>query len=440
TLAGRIARRAGERIGATRIDQQAHAAVARRTIEEGSVLLRNEGALPLSSTDGSVQTIAVIGLSATERPTGGGSSFVTPFQFTTPLDGIIQRAGSAIEVNYLDGRDQQAAADLAAQADVAIVFANALATEGVDKFCLSLDCTLADTPDSLLLNLLGPGADVLDLALDPVLSQSPVSEILEQAFAPILLGGQPLPVQHRNQDALISAVAAANANTVVVLQTGGPVLTPWRDEVNAILEIWFAGQEVAPALAAILFGDTDPGGRLPVSFPVNETDTVVAGDPMRYPGVANQAEHSEGVFIGYRWHDENDVAPAYPFGFGLSYTEFKLANLGVSNGGNSLSVSATVSNIGSRAGWAVPQLYLGMPSAANAPQPPVALKGFKKLWLEPGESRAVAFNVDSRGLSYWDEASESWVIEPGCYEVRVGHSSRNLPLLASVPIAGGSCP
>ncbi|MDX1497485.1 MAG: glycoside hydrolase family 3 C-terminal domain-containing protein [Salinisphaeraceae bacterium] len=421
----------------SQIDQPAHAAVARRTIEEGSVLLKNAGVLPLSSD---IQSIAVIGLSALERPTGGGSSFVTPFQFTTPLDGILQRAGEDVQVAYADGRDQQAAANLAAQADVAIVFANALATEGVDKFCLSLDCTLADTPDSLLLNLLGPGAEVLDLVLDPVLSQSPVAEILEQAFAPILLGGQPLPVSHRNQDALISTVAAANANTVVVLQTGGPVLTPWRDEVNAILEIWFAGQEVAPAVAAILFGDTDPGGRLPVSFPINETDHVVAGDPTRYPGVANQAMHSEGVFIGYRWHDENGVEPAYPFGFGLSYTQFELSNLGVTNSGNSLSVSTTVRNTGSRAGWAVPQLYLGLPSTDVAPQPPLALKGFEKLWLEAGESRNVTFDVDSRGLSYCDEASNGWVIAPGCYQIRVGQSSRDLPLQSEIAVGGGSCP
>ncbi len=422
----------------SRIDQQAHAGVAREIAEQGSVLLRNQGMLPLAED---IQSIAVIGLSATERPSGGGSSFVTPFRFKTPLEGIIERAGEQIQVTYADGRDQAAAAALAAAADVAIVFANALSTEGVDKFCLSLDCTLADTPDSLLLNLLGPGSEVLDLVLDPVLNQSPVSELLEQAFAPILLGGQPLPVQHRDQDALISAVAAANPDTAVVLQTGGPVLTPWREEVNAILEIWFAGQEVAPALSAILFGDSDPGGRLPVSFPINELDTPVAGDPTRYPGVANQAEHSEGVFIGYRWFDENAVEPAYPFGHGLSYTDFELSGLSVSsNADGSLTVRGSVKNTGQRAGWAAPQLYVGLPSPNEAvAQPPAALKGFAKLHLNPGSSQQFVFELDQRALSYWDEGSSDWVVAPGCYRIMLGESSRDLPLQTDQAVNGGVC-
>ncbi len=422
-----------------KIDKAAHADVARRTVEQGSVLLRNEGVLPIADD---VQSIAVIGLSATERPAGGGSSFIEPFQFKTPLEGIIERAGDQIQVDYADGRDIQAAADLAAQADVAIVFANAISTEGVDKFCLALDCTLADAPDSLLLNI-GPGgvSGVLNLALDPALSQSPISENLEQAFAPILLGGQPLPVSHRNQDALIAAVAAANPETAVVLQTGGPVLTPWREEVSAILEIWFAGQEVAPALAAILFGDTDPGGRLPASFPVLETDTPVAGDPMRYPGVANQAEHSEGVFIGYKWFDENAVEPAYPFGFGLSYTAFEMSGLSVSsNADGSLTVRASIRNTGNRSGWAVPQLYVGLPSPnAEVPQPPAALKGFAKYWLNAGSVQQVTFELDQRALSYWDVASNDWAVAPGCYRIMVGQSSRDLPLQTSQPVAGGTC-
>ncbi|MHA7833615.1 MAG: beta-glucosidase [Algiphilus sp.] len=422
----------------SRIDQQAHAEVARRTVEQGSVLLRNQGALPLSSD---VKRIAVIGLSATERPTGGGSSFVTPFRFKTPLEGIQARAGEGVEVTYTEGRDLQAATDAAAQADVAIVFANALATEGVDKFCLALDCTLADVPDSLLLNILPTGSDVLNLALDPVLSQSPIAETLEQAFAPILLGGQPLPVSHRNQDALISTVAAANEKTVVVLQTGGPVLTPWREEVAAILEIWFAGQEVAPALAAILFGDTDPGGRLPVSFPINETDTPVAGDPTRYPGLANQAQHSEGVFIGYRWHDENDIAPAYAFGHGLSYTAFSFEALRVTTQADgTLQVQARVTNTGARAGWAVPQLYVGLPEPSDSvAQPPAALKGFAKYWLQPGETRALQFDLSKRDLSYWDTGQSDWVLAPGCYRILLGRSSRDLPLQAEHAVNGGSC-
>ncbi len=421
------------------IDQIAHAQIARETAEQGAVLLRNQGALPI---DAQVKHIAVIGVSATERPSGGGSSFVTPFRFISPLEGIRERAGAGTTVDYIDGRDPDAAAALATEADLAIVFANSISTEGVDKFCLALDCTLADVPDALLLNAMPAGAsEVLDLVLDPVLSRSPVAEALEQAFAPILLGGQPMPVSHRNQDQLISQVAAANPATVVVLQTGGPVLTPWREAVNAILEIWFAGQEAGPAVAGLLFGDVDPGGRLPVSFPQRETDTPVAGDARRYPGIANQAEHSEGVFIGYRWLDAQGIEPAYAFGFGLSYGEFELSGLVVDGvAGETLVVTAEVENVGERGGWTVPQLYLGLPEPRPAvAQPPRALKGFAKHWLAPGERRSLRFELSARDLSYWDEEQAGWVLAPGCYRVMLGHSSRDLPLQGSVPLGGGVC-
>lgn len=421
------------------IDQAGHAETAREIAEQGAVLLRNQGALPLADD---VQHIAVIGLSATERPSGGGSSFVTPFEFTSPLDGIRARAGDAMQVSYADGRSANAAAALASQADVAIVFANSLATEGVDKFCLGLDCTLADVPDSLLLNHLPAGSDTLNVVLDPLLGQSPVAQVLEQAFAPILLGGQPLPVQHRQQDELIQAVAAANSQTVVVLQTGGPVLTPWREAVNAILEIWYPGQEAGHAVARLLFGDVDPGGRLPVSFPLAESDTPVAGKPARYPGIANQAQHSEGIFIGYRWLDDNHITPAYPFGFGLSYSQYELSDLQLdSDGASHISASITVRNSGQRAGWAVPQLYLGLPEPTpQIEQPPAALKDFAKLHLQPGQSQRVELSVDRRGLSYWDEASSSWQIAPGCYQVMLGQSSRDIALREQLPLQGGSCP
>lgn len=360
------------------IDKPAHAEVAREAAEQGMVLLRNRnGALPLDA--GRLRRLAVIGEPATRLPNGGGSSAVQPFEFVTPLDAIRQRAGDALDVSYDDGSRPATAATLAASAEVALVFVADVSSEGVDKRCLSLDCPL-----------LGSSA----------------------------------------QDALIAAVAAANPNTVVVLEIGGPVLTPWRDAVAAILSAWYPGQQAGAALTRVLFGDTDPGGRLPMSFPAAENDTVVAGNIARYPGLLNQAIYSEGVFIGYRWHDANGVAPAYEFGHGLSYTQFEFADLQTgTNGDGGLDVWLSVRNRGRRAGWAVPQLYLGLPSpSAAVPQPPRALKGFDKLWLQPGESQRVRLALDARALSYWDTAGAGWRVAPGCYAIAAGSSSRELPL------------
>ncbi|ULQ46069.1 glycoside hydrolase family 3 C-terminal domain-containing protein [Flagellatimonas centrodinii] len=420
------------------IDQAAHAAVAREVVEQGAVLLRNDGVLPI---DPAVRRIAVIGVSATERPSGGGSSSVTPFVFVAPLDAIRERAGPDVEVMYDPGDDPAAAAALAATAEVVLLFAADVATEGVDKLCLSLDCTLADVPDSLLLNTLQGGApDLLDLLLDPVVTTSPVAPILDRLFGPIVLGAPVLPVSHRDQDGLIRAVVAANPATVLVLQTSGAVLTPWRDQVAALLAAWYSGQEAGAGLARVVFGDTDPGGRLPVSFPDRELDTPVAGQPSRYPGIANQARHDEGVFIGYRWFDANGVAPAFPFGFGLSYTDFALSDLELAVDGDAVAVAVTATNVGGRAGWAVPQVYVGAPTpAAPVPQPPLALKAFDKQWLAPGEAVRISMSLPSRAFAYWAVDAADWQVAPGCYPIRVGWSSRDLPLSSAISRGAGSC-
>lgn len=422
------------------IDQVAHAAVARSVVEQGVVLLRNEGVLPI---DPAVRRIAVIGVSATERPSGGGSSNVTPFRFIPPLEALIARAGPAVEVVYDPGDDAEGAAALAAGADLALVFAADVATEGVDKLCLSLDCTLADVPDSLLLNALQGGApDLLDLVLDPVIAGSPVAPILDRVFGPIILGAPVLPVSHRDQEGLIRAVAAANPATVVILQTSGAVLTPWREDVAAVLAAWYSGQEAGDGLARVLFGDTDPGGRLPISFPDAESDTPVAGQPARYPGIANQARHDEGVFIGYRWFDAEGVTPAFPFGFGLSYTRFGFHDLTVRGSPQAgLDIQLTVSNDGDRGGWAVPQVYAGLPApSATVPQPPWALKGVAKRWLAPGERWTLSLSLSPRDFRYRDIAAGDWALAPGCYRIGVGDSSRSLPLQAAVAAGGGDCP
>ncbi|PTU32961.1 beta-glucosidase family protein [Stenotrophobium rhamnosiphilum] len=385
------------------IDADAHQTVARESAEQGAVLLRNDGTLPLSAS--SLNRIAVFGASATVRPSGGGSSAVIPRRFISPLDGLTARLPNA-EIVHNAGTDAAAAATLAATADVAIIFVADKASEGVDKTCLSLDC-----PD-LPLSVLVPGL--------PEIGEKP-------------------------QDELIAAVAAANPKTVVVLQTAGPVLTPWRDQVAALMEVWYPGQEGGDAIARLLLGDTDPGGRLPVTFPKAEGDTPTAGNPLQYPSVANQILYTEGVFTGYRWYDKQSVEPAFPFGYGLSYTQFEYSDLKVKAGAGKLTVSLNVRNTGSRAGWATPQLYLGLPApSAAVPQPPRVLKGFSKQWLKAGASVRTTFTLNDRALSYWDVDSSAWKVADGCYSVEAGAHSRDLPLKltfsrANTSMTVGSC-
>src|SRR4051812_11088407 len=257
------------------IDKPAHARTAQSVEEQAITLLTNKGALPLDASK--VKTIAVIGADANEFKTGGGSGKVTPFEYETPLDAIAKRAGAGVKVSFDDGSDAQRASDLAKSSDVAVVFAGDYQSEGADKACLTLEC----------------------------------------------------PSYNGNQDALVDAVAGAQANTVLVLETGGPVLTPWRDKVKALVEAWYPGQQGGPAIARVLFGDTDPGGRLPATFPQSEDQLPTAGDPQKYPGTGETATYKEGVLVGYRWYDANNLTPAFPFGFGLSYTTFKFAHMKV---------------------------------------------------------------------------------------------------------------
>jgi beta-glucosidase len=225
-----------------------------------------------------------------------------------------------------------------------------------------------------------------------------------------------------DQDRLIAAVAAANPRTVVVLNTGGPVLMPWRDQVGAVLQAWHAGQQFGEAVAAVLFGDADPGGRLPLTFPATPEQGPITG-PERYPGVGGDARYDEGVLVGYRWYDQHGQQPLFPFGHGLSYGEYGYRQLRVEHDDatGAVTVSVAVSNVGARAGAEVVQLYLAAPAAAE--QPPKQLKGFAKVHLDPGEASDVSFQLDRDDLAAFDEASAEWVVHPGSYEVLVGRSA-----------------
>jgi beta-glucosidase len=227
------------------------------------------------------------------------------------------------------------------------------------------------------------------------------------------------------QDQLIEAVAAANPRTVVVLDTGGPVTMPWLPDVAGVLEAWYPGEEDGNAAAAVLYGDVDPGGRLPITFPKSLADTP-ANTPAQYPGVNGVATYSEGLDVGYRHYDASDIAPLFPFGYGLSYTTFRLSRLDV----HGPHVSVDVTNTGHRTGTQVVQVYVTDPASAG--EPPLQLKGFAKVTLRPGQHRLVQVQLDQHAFAHWDTASQSWQVTPGQYTVSAGTSSRDLPLSAGV--------
>jgi len=229
-----------------------------------------------------------------------------------------------------------------------------------------------------------------------------------------------------DMDSVIEAVAAVNPRTVVVLNTAGAVAMPWIDKVAGV--IW-AGHPAAfdgSAIAALLFGDANPSGRLVMTFPVNEQQGP-ATRPDEYPGDGKTVNFSEGLLVGYRWYDAKKQTPLFPFGFGLSYTTFKYADLKISGEvGGKREVSVRVTNTGAREGAEVVQLYLGAPAAAG--EPPHQLKGFEKVWLKPGESKTVSMTLDHGSLAHWDEAGRGWKVAPGVYGVDVGASSRDIRL------------
>jgi beta-glucosidase len=238
-----------------------------------------------------------------------------------------------------------------------------------------------------------------------------------------------------DQDQLIEAVAKANPRTVVVLHTASGVLMPWRDKVAAIVEAWYPGQQSGAAIAKTLFGDVDPSGRLPVTFPASESQGPTGNDPVRYPGIDNVAQYSEGTLVGYRFFDANGQQPLFPFGHGLSYTSWSLSHLKVKKrGSDSYEATVHLRNTGRRAGAQVVQLYLGYPAGAG--EPPRQLKAFQNVFLEPDHSKRVRLEFDRSSFQVFDEASNSWTITPGTYQIYVGTSSRDLPGRAAVTVAG----
>jgi hypothetical protein len=244
------------------------------------------------------------------------------------------------------------------------------------------------------------------------------------------------------QDDLVKAVAAANPHTIVVLNTGAPVLMPWLDSVSGVLESWYGGQQNGAALASVLFGDVDPSGKLPQTWPASMSQLPTA-DPSRYPGDVDVStnttnyHYSEGLDVGYRWYDDHHLTPLFPFGFGLSYSSFSFSGLRVSPGAAAaagpVKVSATVRNTGGRTASEVAQLYVGDPSGAG--EPPKQLKSFQRVTLRPGQSQRVTFTLSPTDLQTWDDAAHAWKTNTGTYRIFVGDSSRSLPLAGTYTLS-----
>jgi beta-glucosidase len=236
------------------------------------------------------------------------------------------------------------------------------------------------------------------------------------------------------QDELVHAVARANPRTIVVLQTGGPVRMPWLDAVPAVMQAWFPGQEAGHAIADVLLGKAEPGGRLPQTFPrsLEDDPTRPLVRDVQYPGAGGKVEYREGLFTGYRHVDRAGTQPLFPFGFGLGYASFELFDLAAPASvrpGETLSITVTVKNTSARAGSTVVQAYV-RDLAASLERPDKELKAFAKVYLDAGQAQAVRFTLDMRSLAYFDDAQQAWIAEAGEFELLVGHSSADLPLRA----------
>jgi beta-glucosidase len=273
------------------------------------------------------------------------------------------------------------------------------------------------------------------------------------------------------QEQMLEAAAATGTPIVLVLENGRPLDIRWAAaHVAAILEAWYPGTEGGNAVADVLFGDVNPGGKLPVTFPVRIEDAPAraAGHPERWaplppPGgsgigtnaptvtfsesitaayrlildmldrMTPVATFSEGIAVGYRWYDQQNIQPLFPFGHGLSYTRFQYSELAVKLGGDGVDVIFTLRNTGSRKGAEVPQVYLGPASNPPVPMVPKSLVGFQRVELEPGRSKRVRMHIDGRGLSYWSIDRHDWVTPPGRRPIYVGASSRDIRIEGLLP-------
>lgn len=233
-----------------------------------------------------------------------------------------------------------------------------------------------------------------------------------------------------DQDAVIEALAAVNPKIAVVLVSGNPVAMPWAEKVPSIVEAWYCGSESGNALADVLFGDVNPSGKLPFTFPVALSDSPAHQEGMSFPNDGD-CFYNEGIFIGYRWFEHKSIKPLFAFGHGLSYTTFDIENVKARRSGDGAKVSCTVKNTGSVAGAEVVQVYVRDPQC-SVERPEKELKAFQKLFLQPGESAKVTLELDADAFKYFDADKHCWTLEKGDFEILVGNSSDNIVSSATV--------
>ncbi|MDR3146363.1 MAG: glycoside hydrolase family 3 C-terminal domain-containing protein [Treponema sp.] len=373
--------------GASGYDAAAHHALARRAARESAVLLKNDGILPVAS---GVRAALIGAFAKQPRYQGAGSSRINPTRLDNAHDALREQG---LDFEYAPGYSLEPgsppdpkligeAADLARGKDLALVFAG-----------------LPDEYES-------EGFDRSSLAM---------------------------PESHTR---LIEAVAAANPNTVVILQCGAPVELPWAGRVKGILLAYLGGQAGGGACADLLLGRFSPSGKLAETFPLRMEDNPSFP---RFPGTSKTVEYRESIFTGYRYYDAAKAAPAYHFGFGLSYTAFEYSNLRISapqwKPGEILTVSLDVRNTGSRRGAEIVLLYLGL-ETSRIFRAEKELAGFEKIYLEPGETGTLSFTLDAGSFSYYNVPAASWAVEGGVYQIMAAASGRDIRLRGSVTVAG----
>jgi len=384
-----VARTAGARTPGHVYDRDAHHELARRAAAEAVVLLKNEGGLlPLAAA----AQVAVVGAFArVPRFQGAGSSMITPHRVDDAWTELEALRDGAAGLAYAPGYRRHA--------------------DAVDEGLLDEAREVARAADVVLAFVGLPERDETEGLDRPHLR---------------------LPPSH---DALVEAVAEANPRVVVVLANGAPVEMPWADRVPAIVEGYLGGQAGGSAIARVLSGVAEPGGRLAETFPRRWEDNPVHELPVG----PRLAEYRESVYVGYRYYDSAGVDVLFPFGHGLAYTTFDYADLTLSDtviaGGEGLVVTLTVTNTGHRTGWEVLQVYVHDLESSTF-RPEQELRGFAKVWLGAGESRRVDVGLDARAFAHWDVGRGGWTVEAGRFEIRVGASSREIRVRATVDVVG----